>query len=107
MDKPRDVLYRLAKSDDIWERRIAMVSTWWFIRARQLDDTFAIAEILLGDAHAPIHKAVGWMLREAGKRDEKALTDFLEQHHKQMPRTALRYAIERLSPTQKAHFMAK
>lgn len=107
LNKPRDVLYHLAKSKDTWERRMAVVSTWQFMRAEQLKDTLAIAEILLHDPQPPVQKAVGWMLREAGKRDERALTDFLERHYRQMPRTALRYAIERLSPDQKVHFMAK
>lgn len=107
MDKPRDILYKLARSGDIWERRIAMVSTWQFIRARQLDDTFAIAELLLTDTHDLIHKAVGWMLREAGKKDEAALKQFLDKHAATMPRTALRYALERLHPADKAHYMTR
>lgn len=107
MDKPRDVLYKLATSKDIWERRIAMVSTWQFIRVRQLDDTFAIAEILLHDKHDLIHKAVGWMLREAGKKDEAALKGFLDTHAAVMPRTALRYAIERLHPSDRTYYMTR
>ncbi|HEY1835766.1 MAG TPA: DNA alkylation repair protein [Candidatus Saccharimonadales bacterium] len=108
MDKPRDVLYELARSNDAWRRRIAIVSTWQFIRSGQADDTFAIAEILLADTQPSVQKAVGWMLREAGKRvDEKALTGFLERHYQGMSRTTLRYAIERLSSVQKAHFMNK
>lgn len=105
MYKPRGILYKLAVSKDMWERRIAMVSTWQFIRERQLEDTFAIAEILLNDAHDLIHKAVGWMLREAGKKDEVALKHFLDDHAATMPRTALRYAIERLHPEDKAYYM--
>jgi 3-methyladenine DNA glycosylase AlkD len=106
-DKSHQPLYDLARSPDLWERRIAMVSTWWFIREHDLEDTFAIAELLLGDKHDLIHKAVGWMLREAGKRDEKALKRFLDQHAAHMPRTALRYAIERFGPEDKMHYMTR
>ncbi len=105
LDKPRDPLYKLGRSKDLWERRIAMVSTWQFIREGQLQDTFAIAELLLPDTHDLIHKAVGWMLREAGKKDEAALKEFLDQHAATMPRTALRYAIERLHPADKTYYM--
>ncbi len=105
MDKPRAPLYKLAKSKDLWERRIAIVSTWQFIRERQLNDTFAIAELLMDDTHDLIHKAVGWMLREAGKKDEHALKDFLNTHAATMPRTMLRYSIERLHPAEKQHYM--
>jgi len=101
----RSVLYRLAESDNLWEQRIAIVSTWTFIKNRQFDDTLAISEKLLTHKHDLIHKAVGWMLREVGKRDRQPLVDFLEIHHKDMPRTALRYAIEHFSPEDKAYFM--
>ncbi len=107
IDKPRDILYTLARSPDIWERRIAMVSTWQFIRAAQLNDTFQIAELLLSDTHDLIHKAVGWMLREAGKKDEAALRRFLDKYAAVMPRTALRYAVERLHTTDKTHYMTR
>lgn len=105
IDKPRDPLYKLARSKSLWERRIAMVSTWQFIRAGQLADTFAIAEILLGDQHDLMHKAVGWMLREAGKKNQDALCDFLDQYAATMPRTALRYALERLAPGERDYYM--
>lgn len=106
MYKPRDILYKLAKSTNLWERRIAIVSTWQFIRSGDLDDTFAIAEILLNDDQDLIHKAVGWMLREAGKKDEAALKIFLDSFATSMPRTALRYSLERLSNIDKKYYMA-
>ncbi len=105
-DKSRAPLYKLAKSRNIWERRIAIISTWQFIRTGDLNDTFKIAEILLTDTHDLIHKAVGWMLREAGKKDRAALLAFLDKHAAVMPRTALRYAIEHLPPEQKSHYMS-
>lgn len=95
-DKPRDVLYTLARSANVWERRTAIVSTHYFIRQGDLDDTFAIAEILVDDDHDLIHKAVGGWLREAGKKDRKRLREFLDHHAATMPRVMLRYAIERL-----------
>jgi len=103
----RSVLYRLAESDNLWEQRIAIVSTWTFIKNRQFDDTLAIAEKLLTHKHDLMHKAVGWMLREVGKKGRQTLVDFLEVHHKNMPRTALRYAIEHFSPEERAYFMGK
>lgn len=105
LHRPRWPLYRLARSDDLWERRIAIVSTWQFIREQDLDDTFKISEMLLGDEHDIIHKAVGWMLREAGKKDESRLLQFLDVHAATMPRTALRYSIERLNAVDKQHYM--
>jgi 3-methyladenine DNA glycosylase AlkD len=99
------VLRELAGSKDIWERRIAMVSTWQFIRMRQLEPTFEIAELLLGDKQDLIHKAVGWMLREAGKRDADRLREFLTEHIARMPRTALRYAIEHFDSDERQYFM--
>lgn len=105
VDKPRDVLYELARSDNIWERRTAIVSTSSFIRQGDLDDAFAIAELLLGDDHDLIHKATGWMLRFAGDKDRPRLMRFLDQHAATMPRTALRYAIEKFSPDERAHYL--
>ena len=97
LDKDRTLLYDLARNDrTLWEQRIGIVSTMTFIRHGQLDDTFAIADILLHHPHDLIHKAVGWLLREAGKRDQAALLAFLNARCATMPRTALRYAIERL-----------
>ena len=95
--QPDDIslLERLARSKDIWERRIAIIATLDFIRRGELRPTLQIADILLEDSHDLIHKAVGWMLREVGKRDRKALDEFLRRHYRKMPRTMLRYAIER------------
>ena len=101
LDKPRDILYRLAKSATMWEQRIAIVSTWLFIRNRDFADTLAISEMLLDHSHDLIHKAVGWMLREISKRDETVMLNFVETHYAKMPRTALRYAIEKLPEEQR------
>ena len=103
----RGVLYRLAESENLWEQRIAIVSTWTFIKHKQYDDTLALAEKLFTHKHDLIHKAVGWMLREVGKKDRDVLVDFLEKHHNRMPRTALRYAIEHFSAEDRAYFMKK
>ena len=106
LDKPRDILYKFAKSDSLWERRVAMIASFWFIKRGEPATALEIAEILLHDTHDLIQKAVGWMLREIGKRcDEQILTNFLDQHAHDMPRTALRYSIERLSPDLKKHYM--
>jgi 3-methyladenine DNA glycosylase AlkD len=104
-DKPRDILYKLARSKDIWERRTAMVSTGYFIRQRDVDDTFKIAEILLNDKEDLIHKATGWMLRAAGDVDRQKLIDFLEKYAAKMPRTALRYAIEHFEQEQRDYYL--
>jgi 3-methyladenine DNA glycosylase AlkD len=101
------VLYRLAKSRSVWDRRIAIITTLNFIRFGQYEDTLKLAEQLLGDKHDLIQKAVGWMLREMGKRDRTTLLQFLEKHADAMPRTALRYAIEHLSPQQRSYYMKK
>ncbi len=104
-DGDREVLDRLADSTWLWDRRIAMVGTHQLIRAGQTADTYRIAERLLTDEHDLIHKAVGWMLREAGKRvDEAELRAFLDRQAARMPRTALRYAIERLDPDTRRHY---
>jgi 3-methyladenine DNA glycosylase AlkD len=106
LDKPRDILDKLAFSDSLWERRIAIISTFSFIRAGQPKDTFRIAKTLLSDKHDLIHKAVGWMLREVGKRcGEKQLTDFLDANIKNMPRTALRYSIEKFPEEKRQHYL--
>lgn len=108
LDKDRSLLYDLARDGKtIWEQRIGIVSTMTFIRHGQLDDTFSIADILLHHPHDLIHKAVGWLLREAGKKDEAALTEFLKSRHKTMPRTMLRYAIEKFPEEKRAVFLMK
>lgn len=96
MDQGKSILLDLAASENLWNRRVAMVATWQFIRNNQFEWTVKIAEILLNDTHDLIHKAVGWMLREAGKRNEQVLLSFLNQYAAHMPRTMLRYAIEKL-----------
>lgn len=106
VDKPRDILYQLAKSDLIWERRIAIISTAKFISANDFGDTLAIAETLMGDQQDLIHKAVGWMLREVGKRDETTLCGFLDKYAHKMPRTMLRYSLERLPENKRKKYMA-
>ena len=104
-DKPRKVLYTLAHSKNIWERRTAIVSTYYFIKNREVEDTFKIGEILLNDDQDLIHKAAGGWIREAGKVDRKKLLAFLDKHAATMPRTFLRYAIEHLDKKQKDHYM--
>lgn len=104
-DKPRAVLYKLARSKNPWERRTAIVATYYFIRAGDVADTFGVAETLVKDKHELVQKAVGSWLREAGKRDEKQLVGFLEKHAGSMPRTMLRYAVEKLPPAQRTKFL--
>jgi len=104
-ERSRKPLYRLARSKSLWERRIAIVATQHFIRRNEFADTLAIARLLLRDRHDLIHKATGWMLREVGKRDEAALRAFLDEHAPTMPRTMLRYAIERFPPPLRRHYL--
>jgi len=103
----RKLLYQLAKSTSLWERRIAVLATFYFIKNNQFDDSIRIAEILLHDKEDLIHKAVGWMLREIGKRDIGYLESFLKNHCRTMPRTMLRYAIERFTPERRKIFLEK
>jgi 3-methyladenine DNA glycosylase AlkD len=103
-DKPRDPLYQLARSPVIWERRTAIVATWHFIRHGQLDDTFAIAELLVDDSEHFVQTAVGGWVREAGKRDPARLRSFLDAHAASMPRTTLRFAIEHLDAEERRHY---
>ena len=108
LDKDRALLYELAKGGKtIWEQRIGIVSTMTFIRHGQLDDTFALADILLHHPHDLIHKAVGWLLREAGKRDNGALVSFLDSRYKTMPRTMLRYAIEKFPEPERKRYLER
>ena len=100
------MLYKLAKSKDRWERRTAIVSTAYFIRQHDLDDTFKISEMLLKDDEDLVHKATGWMLRFAGDKDRARLLSFLDKHAATMPRTALRYAIEKLDKKQREHYLS-
>ena len=104
-DKPRDVLYQLARSDRPMERRTAILSTFAFIRRGELDDAYRIAELLLEDDVDLVHKAVGWMLREAGKKDEPRLRAFLDEHAPTMPRVMLRYSIEKLDPALRRSYL--
>lgn len=103
--RPRKVLHRMAKSSSLWERRIAIISTLYFIRDNDFDDTLRIAETLLHDEHDLMHKAVGWMLREVGKRDLEAEETFLLKHYHSMPRTMLRYAIERFPEKRRQQYL--
>ncbi|MRG45552.1 DNA alkylation repair protein [Chitinophaga sp. SYP-B3965] len=104
-DKPRKVLYKMARSKNMWERRTAIVATAYFLKNGERDDTFAIAEILVKDKEDLIHKAAGGWIRQAGKGDKAALLQFLDKYAATMPRTMLRYAIEHLDVKQKKHYM--
>lgn len=105
LDRDRAVLDGLARSSSVWERRISIMATFAFIRAGDHEDTLRLAGVLLRDEHDLIHKAVGWMLREVGKRDEELLVYFLERNAPRMPRTMLRYAVERLDPRTRTRLM--
>jgi 3-methyladenine DNA glycosylase AlkD len=106
-DKDRELLFGLVKSENMWERRVAIVSTYYFIKQNDLDDTFKIAKLLLNDKQDLMHKATGWMLREAGKKDKERLVVFIENNYYNIPRTALRYAIERFEENKRKYFLNK
>ena len=104
-EKDKNILYKLAKSSNLWEKRIAIISTFHFIKNNEFSDTLKIAEILLNDKRDLIHKAVGWMLREIGKRNLKVEEEFLKKYYKNMPRTMLRYAIEKFSEVKRKVYL--
>ena len=104
-NRDRAILQTLARSKSLWERRIAIIATFHFIRINQLDDSLDIAEQLLHDKEDLIHKAVGWMLREIGKREKNVEIAFLNKHYKSMPRTMLRYSIEKFSPRERNNYL--
>jgi 3-methyladenine DNA glycosylase AlkD len=106
-DKPKDILMRLVKSKNLWDKRIALVTTWAFIRNNRYDDAIKLVKVVLCDKHDLIQKAAGWMLKEIGKRDVKPLEKFLEKYAPQMPRTMLRYSIEKLPENKRNYYMRK
>jgi 3-methyladenine DNA glycosylase AlkD len=105
--RERAILLELVKSVSLWERRIAVLATFCFIKNNDFNDAFSISRVLIKDEHDLIHKAVGWMLREIGKRDQKALEEFLMKYYKQMPRTMLRYAIEKFDAKKRKYYLSK
>ncbi|WP_235893448.1 DNA alkylation repair protein [Litoribacter populi] len=104
-DKEKDVLYEFARSGELWKQRVAIISTMYFIKKGHYSDTLQIAGILLNHPHDLIHKAVGWMLREVGRKDFETEYDFLKEHYRQMPRTMLRYAIEKFESDTRDRFL--
>ena len=107
LDKSRDILYQLAQSPLLWDNRIAIVSTYAFIRKGQLEDTYALSDLMMQHPHDLMHKAIGWMLRETGKRNPERLYDYVMSHRADMPRTMLRYAIEKFSPKERTILMIR
>ena len=108
LDKDRDILYKLAESQSLWERRISILATYTFIKQGEYQDTLKISEVLLKDKHDLIHKAVGWMLRELGKRIDQTIEEkFLKKYYKSMPRTMLRYAIEKFTDSKRKFYLKK
>lgn len=107
LERGKKILYKLARSNHLWSRRIAIVATYAFIKNNQFNDTLKIATILLDDRHDLIHKATGWMLREVGKRNQAIEEEFLQQYYQQMPRIMLRYAIEKFNPTKRKFYLRR
>jgi len=105
-DRPREILYELARSESLWKRRISIISTFAFIDKGEYSDAITLAEILIDDDHDLIHKASGWVLREVGKNDEERLLSFLDKHSHEMPRTMLRYSIEKLEESKRKHYLS-
>ena len=103
----RELLYKLAKSNDLWERRVSILATFAFIKNSDFKDALAISQILVDDSHDLIHKAVGWMLREIGKKDQSVEEKFLNKHAATMPRTMLRYAIEKFDEPQRQYYLGR
>ena len=107
LNRDKDILFRLARSKNLWMRRAAIVATFWFIRNNRLEETLAITEILLKDKEDLIHKATGWMLRETGKKSPRKLKIFLKKHKDKMPRTMIRYAIEKFPEKERKKYLNK
>ena len=107
LDKSRDILYRLAQSPLLWDNRIAIVSTFAFIRRNQLDDTYELASLMMNHTHDLMHKSIGWMLRESGKRDPQRLYEYVMRYRADMPRTMLRYAIEKFAPEVRSELLRR
>ena len=105
LNKPKDILYKFAVSNNLWEKRISVISTFMFIKNKKFTDSFKIAKILMNDKHDLIHKAVGWMLREVGKRNQTEEEKFLKKYYKKMPRTMLRYAIEKFEENKRISYL--
>lgn len=105
LNKDKSILYKLAKSENLWEKRISIISTFSLIKNNQFQDTIKISKILLNDKHDLIHKSVGWMLRELGKRNQLLLEKFIKQNYNQIPRTTLRYAIERFPENKRKQYL--
>ena len=105
LDKNREILYELAKDKNVWKQRVAIVSTMTFVKKWEFDDTLKISEMLLNHDHDLIHKAVWWLLREVWKKDEKVLKKFLDKYAGKMPRTMLRYAIEKLDEDERMYYL--